>query len=172
MVIFIQPHNFVWLYSQHTTALLHLHFPLDLHSFFFRGICMFMTSCLYIKSRTHKWVKTYGTCFSETGLICLTWFPQSYSLSCKWHTSHFFFGWKQFHVVHLFNVYIFFSHSSIVRHLGWIHKLAIASSAAVIYVISLSVWANNQEWYCWLIRCIFRYSRDSIFLSPVFMVCC
>lgn len=93
-VIFIQPHNFVWLCSQHITGLLHLPFPLDLHSFFFHGICMFMTSCLYIKSRTHKWVKTYGTCFSQTGLIFLTWLPQNYSLACKWHTPQFSFGMK------------------------------------------------------------------------------
>ena len=77
--------------------------------------------------------------------VSLTYFTeydhlQVHPCCCRWYYFILFYGWGVFHCVYIYIHHIFLIHSSVDRHLGCFHVLAIVAGAAVNIGVHVSFW--------------------------------
>jgi hypothetical protein len=75
---------------------------------------------------------------------------QFHPFSCKWLNFFSLYGWVMLHSICICNV--FFFHSLVVRHLSWLHSLAIENRATWNISVQVIYWSillqvHNQEEY-------------------------
>lgn len=119
-----------------THPLLLVHFT-PLNSFIFTFMSHVHTLCIYIKSRLHKWKKTYNICLSEPDLIHLLWISSVASIFFQVTQLHFSLWLNRDSIVYMYH--IFFYPSSSDKHLGWLHSIAVVNNATANIYLQVSL---------------------------------
>ena len=120
-------------------------------------VCFFFvifTGLLYFLESTYKW---YHTIFVFFCPISLAYFPcKVHPCCCKWQNFFIFYGWVVLICVcvcvrvcvclymYICICHIFFIHSSIDGHLGYLHILAIVNNAVRYSIIILTIIVVNM----------------------------